>query len=706
MNSTRASLIALIVALSAAVAAFVNIRSSAEFAASLSSVLVGAAVCISAVAVVNARSSAKQASTLTVRLEFLSAFAKLEKVLRSCTQLVIGASRAGELRYDSLVRLVLNAGVISATDAETALRARVQRNAIAHDRSTERLNLELAKELNALIQKMENRYSELAAGQPDSVYELADALVSKQESSAVDIARALLHRGNVEAANAKYKEALSSISESVSAFRRLDDEHLISVADELAITFGEKSDLELRLGLTDAATQSAEEAVSACRKSNYMSDPAHRHTLAGALNNLSNRYADVGHTASALDPAIEAVELLRELSESTAPGYIPDLIRAQNTLASRCLENGQPDAAAHLAAEASNSAERLVKRDSNEQELLARVLGTLSQALFEIGERDGALEVARRSIAIRESLAAEDFEKFGDELAIGLTNLSSFLGYLGQNQEALGAALRAVETRRNLPADKLRQREFLSNALNNSAAVLMQLGRPGEAVRPMTEAIDIRRQLAAESPLRYRLVLADGLNNLTAILARDNRRDEASAVADEALDLARKEYAAGTSGAEEILGTALNNKSVRLAEEGRYAEALGLVDEALEIRTRLHERNPEKYAPNLAMSLAGKASRLSELERYEEAIGPSRQARKLRERLFRQYPRAFGWPLIRSMTQERDLLARTGSTDAAAKLDETITEMVGRSVDELGDLDSGEEVASITDQGDADRRSP
>jgi Tetratricopeptide repeat len=119
----------------------------------------------------------------------------------------------------------------------------------------------------------------------------------------------------------------------------------------------------------------------------------------------------------------------------------------------------------------------------------------------------------------------------------------------------------------------------------------------------ITEAVDIRRELAGANPAAYLPDLATSLNNLSVQQAETGDRQAALVSITEAVDI-RRELAGANPGAYlPDLATSLNNLSLRQAETGDRQAALASITEAVEHYRELAGVNPAAYLPDLAKSL-------------------------------------------------------------------------------------------------------
>jgi tetratricopeptide (TPR) repeat protein len=165
------------------------------------------------------------------------------------------------------------------------------------------------------------------------------------------------------------------------------------------------------------------------------------------------------------------------------------------------------------------------------------------------------------------------------------------------------AAADAVATRRVrqlLPADA--DPADVATWSGQLATVLAQLGRREDALEAITEAVQIRRQLAEARPDAFLPDLAGALNNQSIHLSGLGRREDALAAVTEAVTAYRTLAEARPDAFLPDLAMSLNNQSIALGGLGRREEALGAIAEALHIRQLLVRVRPSVHQAELDQS--------------------------------------------------------------------------------------------------------
>jgi Tetratricopeptide repeat len=298
---------------------------------------------------------------------------------------------------------------------------------------------------------------------------------------------------------------------------------------------------------------------------------------------------------------------------------------------------------------------------------LAEALNSLSSALTDAGDLDGALIATSESTALYRRLVATDQDRFTPDLARLLSNMSVDLGAVGRRQEGLAAVEEAVGYYRRLAAEVPdAYLPGLALSLSNMSASLGASGRLEEGLAAAEEALSIRRGLAAEVPDVYLPDLALSLSNLSVRLGASGRLEEGLAAAEEALSIRRGLAAESPDVYLPDLALSLSNLSVRLGEVGRLEEGLAAVEEAVSIRRRLAAEVPDAYLPDLALSLSNMSVSLGEVGREEEGLAAAAEAASMYRRLAESYPGVYMSRLAEALSDLGERLAEAGRADEAA----------------------------------------
>ena len=209
-------------------------------------------------------------------------------------------------------------------------------------------------------------------------------------------------------------------------------------------------------------------------------------------------------------------------------------------------------------------------------------------------------------------------------------------------KDAVDLYTEALEIRRRLAAASPEAYEpAVADTLNNLAASQRKLQHYAEAEGNCTEALEIRRRLAAVSPEAYEPDVATTLNNLALLQSDLQHYTEAEGNYTEALEICRRLAAASLEAYEPAVATTLNNLAALQSDLRRYAEAEANYTEALEIYRCLAAANPEAYEPAVATTLNNLAALQYNLQRYAEAEGNYTEALEIRRRLAAASPEAY-----------------------------------------------------------------
>ena len=297
---------------------------------------------------------------------------------------------------------------------------------------------------------------------------------------------------------------------------------------------------------------------------------------------------------------------------------------------------------------------------------LAASLNNLANCLSAVGEHNEALEAAREAVRLRRALAEASPAAYTPDLAASLNNLANCLSAVGEHNEALVAAREAVELYRGLvEASPASYTPDLAASLNTLVNCLSAVGERNEALGAAREAVRLRRALAEASPAAYTPDLAMSLNNLAAFLSAVGERDEALGAAREAVEAYRGLAEASPASYTPHLAGSLNNLANCLSAVGERGEALVAAREAVRLRRALAEASPAAYTPDLAMSLSNLANCLSAVGERNEALVSAREAVELYRGLAEASPQAYIPDLVRSLKTLARILVDSGYSEEA-----------------------------------------
>ncbi|MGL4943698.1 MAG: tetratricopeptide repeat protein [Thermoguttaceae bacterium] len=205
--------------------------------------------------------------------------------------------------------------------------------------------------------------------------------------------------------------------------------------------------------------------------------------------------------------------------------------------------------------------------------------------------------------------------------------------------EALPLHTEALSIRRELAAKEPRVHlPHVAIALNNLGNLQSDTGCYPEAEASYAEALKIRRELAAKEPGAHLPKFAETLNSLGVLQSDTGRKTEAEAFCTEALGIYR-ELAAKEPGAYlPEVAKILSNLGALQSDTGRKTEAEVLYTEALSIRRELAAKEPGVYLPNVATTLNNLGNLQSDTGRYPEAEASYTEALSIRRELAAKEP--------------------------------------------------------------------
>lgn len=376
------------------------------------------------------------------------------------------------------------------------------------------------------------------------------------------------------------------------------------------------------LGQHDSAVVTTRSCLTVRQRLAHDNPGLYEPELAETLDNLATMLTRMGRHSEALDMQKAAVELLERLAEANRRAHGPRLGQSLDNLSLCMAEHGRYADA--VAASGRAVAVRRQLADSIGRRLeLAVSLDILGTAHLRAKEFHSAETSLREAASLFKQEAAYP-EHLDYRLFSVLINLSSCLSRLEQRDEALAIALEAEHLSRGLAErDAPGHSHRLATSLALLADTLTQLGRTGEALSAVEEALDIRRRLSAMGDARTASIagLEPALHALTTALDALGPQDvELLARINAATTLLPRPTQAGpeTDSFQQRLCILWQALGVQLSAANQYPEALTATEEAITLARQL--------APADAFFHMVLAGTLSNLSLPQLALGQTEQA--------------------------------------------------------------------------------
>ncbi|RPF21098.1 tetratricopeptide repeat protein [Myceligenerans xiligouense] len=384
---------------------------------------------------------------------------------------------------------------------------------------------------------------------------------------------------------------------------------------------------------------------------------------AEALGVRARALEEAGRTDEALAPAERATAMWRRIAHVDPLRYRVALWRAMRDLAVVSFGAGREKEHASLVEEGVAAWSSASEADSvwTEPEL------AWGMHALELTTAPGSVDAARwyheRAVAILRGLVARDPVAYEETLARVQGNLLLLVNR-GRPAEALEGLRESVAIRRRLARDRPDAFErYLAYSLSNLSHALAGIGDAAEALAAGQEALALRRRVVRKAASagrsgvpRLRFELAWSLSGVGVLLSEQGRPHEALSLEEEALAIRRDLARETPDRYREELATSCSNLGVTYSRLGRFGDALRLEQEAVEIRRELvRGSSSSRYRQHLARSLSNLGVRYSDMGRTEDAVEPTREA----VALLRQVARDDRWQHLPDLATA---LANLGAT--------------------------------------------
>ncbi|UUU23754.1 hypothetical protein [Streptomyces sp. DSM 40750] len=437
------------------------------------------------------------------------------------------------------------------------------------------------------------------------------------------LARALHSQTGILLRTANLEAALRTAAQSVSAWRELFAERQsVSRAERLVHALALMSTVQVRVGQTRAAIDSAGEAVSLARQV-VASDPERTALLAHALAILGDSLAYQG-PIQAVTVSSESLRLYRSLArkDSRHREALAASLAKHATLLLKC---GQVASALPLTRESVTLTDADANADAAapvDKSVLALTLGAWADALKILGDHDQALTAARKAAKATEELA-QRLPWFASVLAERQGRIADILlakGELSDSKEMSRIALRTYAHFRRTYAPLPWLDVRLTISCVRALVVSGDLKASTRGIRRV-EAV-LRKTGAADGGDAAAFLALLALHQWAA-----NHREEAAASARNAVVLFRARIME-RPGAKLELATALELHGMMAVEQGR--RELGLIDlqeaDALLKELRRGDQRNSTLAPFQVRCLTSLGLAYHALARDEEARAATREA--------------------------------------------------------------------------------
>ncbi len=429
------------------------------------------------------------------------------------------------------------------------------------------------------------------------------------------LAWALQRFSTVQAERGRYESALAANTEALPVLRELAEPGADFDVTVLAESLGTRGAILVALHRCDEGLTHIGEAIELRERLARQQPDRDLAALVSELHNASHARLNLGRYEDALVSAEQAIAISRQLTAANPRRHRLTLIRNLYQLAQVHLGLARPDDAVAAAQEALGLGRRGSETD------LVTSLQLLARVLTALGRYAEVLSVYEDAAALLRSLARRQPQWLVD-LASALVGLSETLDILDRPDDALAAALEAVECARGLGVAAGRTLGDTQINLGDRYARLM---RATEALEHTGRGIDLLR------PAGPSVGLMSALAKLAERHAQLGQGDEALTVALEAVALGQAVHAHLSHGdafayALRVLG------NIHLAF-GRPEDGLGPFVQAVRLYRELGETDPGRHRSGLAAALHHLARVQTAVERHDEAVRSCREGSDMYEEL-------------------------------------------------------------------------
>jgi tetratricopeptide (TPR) repeat protein len=350
--------------------------------------------------------------------------------------------------------------------------------------------------------------------------------------------------------------------------------------------------------------------------------PEDRRLLAQALANRANRLGAEGKMKRAIKLARKAQDILATLPDSPESTY--DMAICELSMANQLIRLGEFDKAMPFADKADQRFRVLAGNDPDQYlDYSITAANTYATVLSQMGQLRLAYELSREAVDRMASLVRRHPARFGTEYATQLINLADCAGDLGEFDEALAHARKAVSQARLAGRWLNRRNWYLEGVAHaNLFNLLYRLHRLGQAKRAVTAARRAFERLPESHPERS-MELARALRGLAEIHRMSDKPGDAGRAvrfARKALATLRAARGSRSNFTMQHEAHSLSTLALCLENAGRLREAIQAEVPSLALRRKLFRRSAKVHRGDLAFGLSVQARRLLQVGELDEAL--------------------------------------------------------------------------------------
>ena len=286
------------------------------------------------------------------------------------------------------------------------------------------------------------------------------------------------------------------------------------------------------------------------------------------------------------------------------------------------------------ACEAYDNAIRIAKEIHYVEEQLAEMFFDYASLMVKQHRFQSSISFYEEALAVHRRLAAEDFGKHAECLAVTLGSLAFSYRHTGRFTEAEEGYKQALEIcRRLVEACPGAYESRLVWVLSSLACLHGATRQQPEAREEYKEVLDICRRHMANNPTEYEPIVAMTLNDLVILNRNMQEPSETDKQLLDALEIYCRLAKENPDAYDEYVAWTRNNMAVFYGETHRLADAEEQYKAALETYRRLANENPEVYEPDVARSLNNLAHLYYQMQRLPNAVREFKNALEIYRRL-------------------------------------------------------------------------